>query len=160
MKIYLGSDHAGFILKTLLIDYLEKNTDHEIEDVFCLNCEKCDYPDAALAVCQKVLENQNSLGILICGTGIGISIAANKIKNIRCALCNDKYSAEMAREHNDANVLALAGRIIDSNEAIEIMNIFLKNSFQYGRHNKRLLKIKNLEVNPKTFNLLNKKTYL
>ena len=126
MKIYLGNDHAGFVLKTYLIDYLKNNTDHDYEDCFCLNCEKCDYPDAAVAVCEKVLNNPNSIGILICGTGIGISITANKINNINCALCSDIYSAEMARKHNNANVLALGGRILEPQKAIDIMETFLK----------------------------------
>jgi ribose 5-phosphate isomerase B len=160
MKIYFGSDHAGFILKTLLIDYLEKNTDYEVADVFCLNCEKCDYPDGAEEVCKNVLENEDSIGILICGTGIGMSVAANKIKGIICALCSDTYSAEKAKNHNNANVLALAGRILDSVNAINIMNAFLESKYEYGRHNQRLLKVRKIEFNPKNYYIKSKKTFL
>lgn len=157
MKIYIGSDHGGYVLKTHLINYLENETDYDFEDVFCFNCERCDYPDAAVSVCEKVLQNHESIGILICGTGIGISITANKINNINCALCSDIYSAEMAKKHNNANVLALAGRILEPKEAIEIMETFLKNKFEYGRHNNRLIKIKKVEYNPMK-NIIKSKT--
>lgn len=160
MKIYVGSDHAGFVIKTYILEYLNENTKYEVFDVYCLECERCDYPDCAEIVCDKVVNDVTSFGILICGTGIGISIAANKINNIRCALCNDTYSAEMARKHNNANVLALAGRILTPEKAIEILKVFLENNYEYGRHNIRLAKIKRIEYNPLKNLRQTKTTYL
>ena len=160
MKIYLGSDHGGFVLKTYILNYLENQKEYDYEDVFCLNCEKCDYPDAALEVCKKVLNDNNSIGILICGTGIGISMAANKINNINCALCYNKYTAEMAKKHNNANVIALGGRILEPTEAIDILKTFLDNKFEYGRHSNRLIKMNKIKYETTKDFIKNKTTNL
>ena len=103
MKIYIGCDHAGFYLKKHIIEFLKQNT-YEFQNVFCLDGRMCDYPDAAKSVCGKVSIEKDTIGILICGTGIGISIAVNRYKNVRAALCSSTMCAEMSRKHNDSNV--------------------------------------------------------
>lgn len=140
MKIYIGSDHGGYELKNQIIQYLLIH-EYRFEDLFCINGERCDYPDCAQIVCNQVLSNENSLGIVICGTGIGISIACNRFEGIRCALCTDKYSAAMAKRHNNANIIAMGGRILNFENAIEIIECFLKNKYEGGRHEIRLKKI-------------------
>ena len=143
MKIFIGSDHGGFNLKYKLVSYLiSKN--YDVKDCGCFNSNSCDYPDIAESLCYDVNNNKDSFGILICGTGIGISIAANKIKNIRCALCNDLFSAEMAKKHNNANIIALGARIIAPELAYEIINKFINSEYE-TRHNVRLYKIHQLE---------------
>ncbi len=139
MKIIIGSDHGGFLLKEKVKSFLNKNG-YEVIDEGTYNTDSVDYPDYAKKVCKKVLA-ENAIGILMCGTGIGISISANKIKGIRCALCSDEYSAKMAKEHNNANVLALGARVIGEELAYSIIETFLKNKFVYGRHEKRVKKI-------------------
>ena len=109
--IYIGSDHGGFELKNSIIAYIKDELKMEIEDVGCFSKESVDYPDIAVELCNNVIE-KNTKGILVCGTGIGMSMSANKIDGIRCALCSEEYSARMTRKHNDANVLALGGRVI------------------------------------------------
>ena len=141
--IYIGCDHGGYSLKLELMRYLEKNG-FEFSDMGC-NGEAVDYPDIAEKVCEKVLESEENKGILICGTGIGISIAANKIKGIRAALCADWYSAKYTRLHNDANVLCMGGRVIGSGTAEEIVRVFLSTEFEGGRHAARVDKIMALE---------------
>jgi ribose 5-phosphate isomerase B len=108
-KIAIGADHGGYAMKQELIEFL-KTLSIECDDCGTHNAEKCDYPDVAKAVCAKVLSGAVERGIVVCGTGIGISIACNKVEGIRCALAHDHYTAKMAREHNDANVLSLGGR--------------------------------------------------
>jgi len=145
MRIAIGSDHGGYELKKKIIEFLTKRQ-IEYSEFGCMYGETYDYPDAAVEVCNYINNNKVSFGILICSTGIGINIAANKICGIRGALCSDKYSAQMAREHNDANVLCLGSRIIDSNLAIEIVNIFLDTKFSDElRHKNRIQKISELE---------------
>lgn len=148
MNIYIGSDHGGFILKQHIIQYLQSQG-HTVLDVCCPNGDRCDYPDSASVVCKKIQQDTQGLGILLCGTGIGISIAANKYNGIRCALCNEVFSAEMAKKHNNANIIALGSRIIDECMAIQIMNIFLTSTFEGGRHQNRLDKITRIEENRK-----------
>ncbi|MBU2447401.1 MAG: ribose 5-phosphate isomerase B [Bacteroidetes bacterium] len=143
-KIAVGSDHAGFKLKERVKSFLF-NLSVEVLDLGCFSDESCDYPDYGEAVALVVKENKAKFGIIICGTGIGISISANKIPGIRAALCTSPKMAELARLHNDANILALGSRIIDENEAEVIIRTFLATEFEGGRHLKRLNKIKLIE---------------
>ncbi|TKX30989.1 ribose 5-phosphate isomerase B [Campylobacter estrildidarum] len=137
-KIYIASDHAGFYLKEKICAYL-KEKQIKFEDLGTNSANSCDYPDFAHLLASKI--DQNSFGILICGSGIGISITANRHKNIRCALCQESLSAKLARKHNDANVLALGGRLIGTDMAIEIIENFIQTPFEKGRHIKRIQKI-------------------
>ncbi|MCV3451505.1 allose-6-phosphate isomerase / ribose-5-phosphate isomerase B [Campylobacter lari] len=137
-KIYIASDHAGFILKQEIINFLqEKNIN--FKDLGPFSEDRCDYPDYAHLLSSKI--DENSFGILVCGSGIGMSIAANRHKNIRCALCNESLSAKLSREHNDANVLALGARLIGVDMAFEIISNFINTSFSGGRHCVRINKI-------------------
>ena len=120
MKIYIGSDHGGFQLKKILIPFL-KEQNIEVEDMGCFSEDRVDYPDMAKNVADKVVEDTGSSGILICGTGIGISIAANKVNGIRAALCHSEYEAEMTRKHNAANILCLGERVIGSELAKSVV---------------------------------------
>ncbi|SVE46568.1 uncharacterized protein METZ01_LOCUS499422, partial [marine metagenome] len=129
-KIFIASDHAGYELKVEILQYY-KDT---IIDLGTNSLESVDYPEYALKLVEKVKSNKLSFGILICGTGIGMSIAANKMKDIRCALCTTVEMAKMARKHNNANVLALGGRILEESEALEILFTFCKTKFEGGRH--------------------------
>lgn len=147
MKITIGSDHAAVELKEEVKKVLAEFEGVEVKDVGTFGEEKVDYPDIAAAVCADVASGAADRGIVLCGTGIGISIAANKIKGIRCALCNDVYSAKMSREHNNANVLAMGGRVIGFGHAGEIVRIWLKTEFEGGRHERRVNKIMALEQN-------------
>lgn len=144
MKIAIGSDHGGFELKEIVKKELEN---HGIEIIDCgtNDNESVDYPDYGKIVAEKVSKGESDRGIVICGTGIGISIAANKVKGIRCALCGDTYSARMAMEHNNSNVLALGARVIGVDLAKEIVNTWLKANFQGGRHERRIDKIMKIE---------------
>lgn len=143
MKVAIGSDHAGFNLKKEIMVMLEYKG-YEVLDCGCFSPDSVDYPDIAEAVAEAVLK-ENVFGIIICGTGIGISIAANKIPGIRAALCHEPFSARMSREHNDANILALGARITGSGLAIEIAKTFLDTSFAGDRHALRVDKIKEIE---------------
>ncbi|EAJ1254207.1 ribose 5-phosphate isomerase B [Campylobacter lari] len=137
-KIYIASDHAGFILKQEITLFLqEKNIN--FEDLGPFNKDRCDYPDYAHLLSSKI--DEKSFGILVCGSGIGMSIAANRHKNIRCALCNEPLSAKLSREHNDANVLALGARLIGVDMAFEVILNFINTSFSGGRHCSRINKI-------------------
>tara|TARA_Y100000310_G_C20597430_1_gene771234 strand:- start:854 stop:1285 length:432 start_codon:yes stop_codon:yes gene_type:complete len=139
-EIALGSDHGGFELKEHLKEYLE-NSDYTIKDFGCHEPKPVDYPDIAKKVGQYVAKNK-VLGILICGAGIGMSMAANKIKGIRAALCYDNYTAKMSREHNNANILCLGGRTTDKDTAKEIVKTWLSTEFSNEeRHIKRINKI-------------------
>lgn len=137
--IFIGSDHGGFDLKNEIIEFL-KNEKEDIKDMGCFSKDSVDYPDIANIVCNEVLKS-DSIGILVCGTGIGMSIAANKINGIRCALCSNEYSAMMAKRHNNANILALGGRVLGIELAKSIVKAFLQNEFEGGRHQKRIDKI-------------------
>lgn len=139
--IALGSDHGGFALKREIIKYLEENR-IEYRDFGCYSENSCDYPEYAEKVAHAVVGGGFEKGILICGTGIGVSIAANKVKGIRCALCHDCFSAKATREHNDANVLAMGGRIVGPGLALEIVDIFLHTEFSHDeRHMRRISQI-------------------
>lgn len=144
MKIGIGSDHGGYELKQHIMAYLEKE-EIEFIDYGTYSEESVDYPEYGEKVGQAVMAGEVDQGIVICGTGIGISLAANKVKGIRCALCGDMYSARMSREHNNANVLALGGRVLGKDLALEIVNIWLKTDFAGGRHERRVNKINEIE---------------
>lgn len=141
MKVAIGSDHGGFALKQEILTYLQKEN-IEYKDFGCFNDASCDYPEYGKAVAEAVARGEYERGILICGTGIGISIAANKVSGIRCALCSDCFSAEATREHNDANVLAMGGRVVGAGLALKIVDTFLKTPFSGDeRHLRRITKI-------------------
>ncbi|MDY6367037.1 MAG: ribose 5-phosphate isomerase B [Clostridia bacterium] len=145
MKIAIGCDHGGINLKPALIKYLNKEG-VEFKDFGCYTSESVDYNDYALKVANAVAGGEYDLGILICGTGIGMSIMANKVKGIRCAHCSDPYSARLTREHNDANVLAFGERVIGEGLMVDIVEAFIKTPFSNGeRHVRRVNKIKALE---------------
>ena len=144
MKIGIGNDHAGTVLKLVIAEHL-KAKGMEVIDFGVGLDEKADYPDQAVLVSKAVLESKVDKGILICGTGIGISIAANKIRGIRAALCSESYSARMAVEHNDANILALGARVIGEELAKNIVDTFFSAEFEGGRHQNRLDIISGLE---------------
>lgn len=143
--IAIGCDHGGYELKLEVIKHLEEKGVQFI-DCGCSG-EAVDYPDIAAATCAKVLSGECDKAILICGTGIGISMAANKIKGIRAALCGDWYSAKFTRLHNDANALCMGGRVIGAGLACEIVDIFLDTEFEGGRHARRVEKVMKLEEN-------------
>ncbi|MDR0223122.1 MAG: ribose 5-phosphate isomerase B [Oscillospiraceae bacterium] len=145
--IIIGSDHGGYELKEFLKQWLEKRNLPYI-DCGC-DGSSVDYPDIAEAVCRKVLkEPEDNRGVLICGTGIGVSVSANKIPGIRAALCTDYYSAKYTRKHNDSNVICLGGRTIGTELAAELLDIWLNTAFDGGRHALRVEKIKKLEEKP------------
>ena len=138
MKIALGCDHGGYELKQFVMKTLEK-LGHEYEDFGCYSTESCDYPDFGAAAARAVAEGKCDYGIVICTTGIGISISANKVKGIRCALCSDPLSAKMTRLHNDANMLAMGAGIVGENLALEIVETFLNTPFSgEERHSRRI----------------------
>ena len=140
MKIAIGSDHAGLQLKEEIKRFLESQQ-IECHDLGTETKDSVDYPDYAAAVTHGVVKGEYDRGILVCGTGIGMSIAANKVPGIRAALCADHFSAKASREHNDANVLCLGERVIGAGVALEIVDIWIKTEFSGGRHQKRLDKI-------------------
>lgn len=142
--IAIGSDHGGIELKTEVIKLLNK-LGYEVKDFGTHDEKSVDYPDFAFSVTQSVCAGECEKGIVICGSGIGISIAANKVPGIRAALCTDSYMARMSREHNDANILALGQRVIGLGVALDIVESWLNTEFAGGRHSKRVEKIKNIE---------------
>ena len=144
MKISIGSDHGGYALKQELIAYL-RDQGHEVEDFGCHDTASCDYPDFGEAAAAAVASGECERGIVVCTTGIGISIAANKVKGVRCALCGEPYSAEMTRRHNDANVLALGAGFTAPMMAKRIVDVFLSTAFEGGRHQRRVDKIMAIE---------------
>ena len=137
LKVAIGADHAGFHYKELIIEYL-KARNIEFVDVGTYTPESCDYPDIARKVAEKVISFEADRGILVCGTGIGVSIAANKVHGIRAALCGDTYSARVSRAHNNANVLCLGSRVVGEHLALDIVDIWLKTGFEGGRHKRRV----------------------
>jgi ribose 5-phosphate isomerase B len=138
--ISIGADHAGFNLKGKIIQFLESKG-YDVKDFGCFSEESIDYPDFAHPVAEMVEENTGMLGILICGSGNGINMTANKHKGIRSALCWNAEIAELARQHNDANIVALPARFISEQEALEIVETFLGTAFEGGRHQRRIDKI-------------------
>lgn len=144
MKIMIGSDHAGFALKEKVAQRL-RELGHDVTDVGPENDGRVDYPVYGAKVGRAVMETPDAKGIVICGSGIGISIAANKIDGIRCALCNDPLCAKLCRQHNDANVLAMGARIVGEAMAYEIVDNFLSAEFEGGRHAGRVELIHEIE---------------
>lgn len=144
MKLAIGSDHGGIHLKEVLKKHLEERK-IECIDVGTYTEESCDYPDFALKVCQEITEGNVDRGILVCGTGIGMSLAANKVKGIRAALCGDVFSATMSREHNNANVICLGERVLGPGLAVCVLDAWLDTEFAGGRHQRRVDKIMAIE---------------
>ena len=144
MKIALGCDHGGYELKQHIIKVLEK-LGHECEDFGCYNLDSCDYPDFGAAAAKAVAEGKCDKGIVVCTTGIGISIAANKVKGIRCAHCADCLQAEMTRKHNNANMMAIGAGFTGKNMAERMVEVFLNTEFEGGRHERRVNKVMALE---------------
>lgn len=144
MVVALGCDHGGFALKEAIRQHLyESGIDYE--DFGCYNTDSCDYADMVVRPCEAVKSGECSVAILLCGTGIGISMAANKIHGIRAACCSDYFSAKYTRLHNDANVLCMGGRVVGVGLACELVDTFLNTSFEGGRHTLRIEKLKALE---------------
>lgn len=144
MKISIGSDHGAFAMKEHLKQYLTEQG-HQVVDCGTYSTDSCDYADFAKAAAQLVASGDCDRGIVMCTTGIGISIAVNKVRGIRCALCSEPYSAEMTRRHNDANMLAMGGALIGPNMADRIVDVFLNTEFEGGRHARRVGKIMAIE---------------
>lgn len=144
MAVVIGSDHGGFELKEVLKAHLEEKG-LEVLDVGCYDTASVDYPDIAEKACKEVVGGNCEWGILVCGTGIGISMAANKVKGIRCALVSNEYSAEMTKRHNNANMLAFGGRVTGPDLAKNIVDAYIKAEFEGGRHQNRIDKISALE---------------
>ena len=139
--IAIGSDHAGYALKQAVMEHLKARGD-EFKDYGTYSEESCDYPDFAEAVSQAIIKGEAQRGILICGTGIGISIAANRHKEIRAAVCGDCFSAEATRQHNDANILAMGARVVGEGLALKIVDTFLETEFSNGaNHVRRIAKM-------------------
>lgn len=143
-KIVMASDHAGFDLKNTLVEQL-KNDGYDVEDAGTYSKDSCDYPVFAEKACRYMLDGKAELCILVCGTGIGMSMAANKVKGIRAACCSDTYSAKYTRLHNDANVLCMGARVVGERLAYEIAKVFLETEFEGGKHLRRINMISDLE---------------
>ena len=144
MKIAFGCDHGGFAVKEAVLNHLKTNG-HEVIDFGTFDSNSCDYPDYALKVAKSVTSGEAEKGVLICGTGIGMSIAANKVKGVRCAHVNDAFSAEFTRRHNDSNIIALGARIATVGDIVKYIDIFLSTPFEGGRHQRRVDKISQIE---------------
>ena len=144
MNIAIAADHGGFNLKNRIKESLQ-SMGYEISDFGTYSLESCDYPDFILPAAEAVASGKCDRGIIICTTGIGASIVANKVPGIRCALCHDTYGAELTRRHNDANILALGGNVVGEDCGLEIVNIFLRTGFEGGRHQRRVDKITAVE---------------
>lgn len=144
MKIVIGSDHAGFEAKRRLIKALQ-SLGHSVVDVGTEGTESVDYPDFASQVAMQVADGDAQRGVLVCGTGIGMSMAANKVKGVRAAVVTDEFTAEMSRKHNDANVLCMGARVLAPERMETLARIFLATSFEGGRHQGRVDKIRKLE---------------
>ena len=144
MKIAIGCDHGGLEHKNAIAEHL-KSRGFEIVDLGIYEQVSVDYPDIAVKVCEKITSGETQLGVLVCGTGIGMSIAANKVKGIRAAACSEHFSAKYTRLHNNSNVLCLGGRVIGVGTALELVDLFVDTEFEGGRHENRVNKIMNIE---------------
>ncbi len=144
MKIAIACDHGGLNLKREIKKYLVENG-HEVMDFGCDSFDSCDYPDYALPAAEAVAKGECDRGIVVCSTGIGVSIVANKVHGIRCAHCHDTYCAEFTRRHNDANMLALGEKVVGVGYALKIVELFLNTEFEGGRHSRRVSKISDIE---------------
>ncbi len=145
-SIVIASDHAGYNLKEKIKEFLQKEN-YQVIDVGCFSPDSVDYPEYGAKAIEKILNKEAEFGILICGTGLGMSIVANRFPGIRATLCHEPYSAKMARLHNNANVLVLGGRIIGEAIAIEIVKTFFETPFEGGRHQRRINLIEELTKN-------------
>lgn len=143
MKIAISADHAGFELKELLINEL-KESGYDVADYGTNSTDSIDYPDYSYVAAKSVAEGDNELGIIICGSGVGVSITANKVKGIRAANCFNSEMAALARQHNNANIICLGARFLSESQAIEMVNTFLTTEFEGGRHERRVSKIHDL----------------
>ncbi|HBF43411.1 MAG TPA: ribose 5-phosphate isomerase B [Desulfobacteraceae bacterium] len=141
MDIIVGSDHGGYDLKEACKAHLEACSDHTVTDIGVFSRDSADYPKIAHKLAREVAKGNYRRGILICGTGLGMSIVANRYKGVRAAVCHNLYTARMSRQHNDANILAMGGRVIGTGLALEMVDIFLETVFEKGRHQKRLEQI-------------------
>ena len=139
-KIFISSDHAGFKLKEFIKIYLNKKN-YKFKDLGPINDKRVDYPDFAHKVAKKVKVNKNHIGILVCGSGMGMNIAANRHKNIRAAQCFNLKSTKLSRLHNDANIITLGSRLLKKKNVMNLINVFLNTKFEGGRHTKRIRKI-------------------
>ena len=144
MKIAIAADHGGLSLKNKIKDYLQQNG-YEICDFGTNSTDSCDYPDFALPAAEAVATHKCDKGIIVCTTGIGVSMVANKVPGVRCALCHDLCGAELTRRHNDANVLAMGGHVVGDELALQMADVFLKTEFEGGRHQRRVDKITAVE---------------
>lgn len=144
MKIAIACDHGGLNLKREIKKYLAEKG-HEVMDFGCDSFDSCDYPDYALPAAEAVAKGECERGIVVCSTGIGVSIVANKVHGIRCAHCHDTYCAEFTRRHNDANMLALGEKVVGVGYALKIVELFLNTEFEGGRHSRRVSKISDIE---------------
>ncbi len=138
-KILIASDHAGFKLKKQLIPLIEKK--FKLNDLGPVNDNSVDYPDLALKLSKKISKSKNLFGILICGSGMGMAMAANKVKNVRAALCYSTKNTKLSRLHNNANIITLGSRLTSKKKAIQLINLFLSTKFEGGRHLRRIKKI-------------------
>lgn len=143
-KIVIGCDHAAYELKLKVIEHL-KDQGIEVEDVGTNSTASCDYPDFADALCKKIMSGEYERGILICGTGIGMSMAANKHKGIRAACCSDTFSARLTREHNDANVLCFGARVVGEGLAYDLVDLFVSTDYEGGKHARRVAMVDALD---------------
>ncbi len=141
MKIIIGSDHAGFDLKKKYIELLAHEPGYEVSDAGAYSTDSVDYPDVARKVASAISQGEYEKGVLICGSGIGMSIAANRFRGVRAALCHDIFTTEMSRKHNNANILVVGARVTNEGLAIEMLKVFLKTAFEDGRHKTRIDKI-------------------
>ena len=148
-KIAIASDHGGFDLKENIIAFLLKKG-LEIDNLGAHSTDSVDYPDYGIKLAKAIIDKKFVRGILICGTGVGMSIVVNRFPGIRGTLCSDVYTAKMCREHNDSNILIMGGRVIEVSLAIEILETWLNTEFEGGRHQRRLDKIKNIDARLKT----------
>ena len=148
-KIAIASDHGGFYLKKSVIAHLE-NDSWEIDDLGTSNEDSVDYPDYGVKLAESIISKNVERGIVICGTGVGMSIVVNRFPGIRGTLCSDVYIAKMCREHNDSNILIMGGRVIGEGLAFEIVDTWLSTAFEGGRHQRRLDKINEIDVNLKS----------
>ena len=146
--IVIASDHGGFSLKVDIVSFL-KELGYEVNDMGPKNQNSVDYPDYGIRIAQAVTQNTNSRGIVICGTGIGMSIVVNRFTGIRGTLCSDLYTAKLCREHNDSNILIMGGRVVGYGLAREIVKVWLSTPFEGGRHQKRLDKINQFDKSNK-----------
>lgn len=144
MKIAIACDHGGLNLKNEIKKYLIENG-YDVKDFGCNTPESCDYPDHALPAAEAVASGECQRGIVVCSTGIGVSIVANKVPGVRCAHCHDTYCAEFTRLHNNSNMLALGEKVVGTGYALKIVEIFLKTEFEGGRHERRVNKITDIE---------------